>query len=86
VAVLGLADSRWGEAVVAVVRVVPGGEELEAAALEQFTRDRLAPFKVPKRWVFADDLPMTASGKVQKFLVREKLEGELTPRGQAAPS
>jgi fatty-acyl-CoA synthase len=74
VAVLGLPDRRWGEAVVAVVRVA-GGAEPDATALETFTRDRLAPYKVPKRWVFADELPRTASGKVQKFLLLETLDG-----------
>ena len=52
VAVIGMPDARWGEAVVAVVRCVPGAAS-DRAALEQFSRDRLAPYKVPKRWVFA---------------------------------
>jgi acyl-coenzyme A synthetase/AMP-(fatty) acid ligase len=52
-----------------------GGAEPDATALETFTRDRLAPYKVPKRWVFADELPRTASGKVQKFLLLETLDG-----------
>jgi fatty-acyl-CoA synthase len=72
VAVLGMPDARWGEMVTAVVRPAPGTpptpEELEA-----FARERLAPYKVPKRWVFVDDLPLTASGKVQKFVLREQL-------------
>jgi fatty-acyl-CoA synthase len=84
VAVVGMPDRRWGEAVVAVVRVAPGAPR-DVAELEQFTRDRLAPFKVPKRWVFTDEFPMTASGKVQKFLVRENLEREVPREGQAAP-
>jgi fatty-acyl-CoA synthase len=75
VAVVGLPDPRWGEAVVAVVRAAPGtapaGDELDA-----FARERLAPFKVPKRWELRDALPVTASGKVQKFLLREELTPE----------
>lgn len=73
VAVLGLPDQRWGEAVVAVVRGAVD-ETLDELALDAFARERLAPYKVPKRWVFADELPITASGKVQKFVVREWIE------------
>lgn len=75
VAVLGVPHDRWGEAVVAVVRPAPGDapDPPLVEQLEQHTRERLAPHKIPKRWVFADELPMTASGKVQKFLLREKL-------------
>jgi fatty-acyl-CoA synthase len=76
VAVIGMADARWGEAVVAVVRAGVDGRP-SATELEQFTRERLAPYKVPKRWVFVDELPSTASGKVQKFLLREQLTREL---------
>jgi fatty-acyl-CoA synthase len=73
VAVLGIAHERWGEAVVAVVRLVPGANP-DTADLAMFTRGRLAPHKVPKGWVFTDELPMTASGKVQKFILRDELE------------
>jgi fatty-acyl-CoA synthase len=75
VAVIGVADRRWGEMVVGVVRPADDVPR-DAAALEAFARERLAPYKVPKRWVFADELPITASGKVQKFLVRERVERE----------
>jgi len=76
VAVIGMPDRRWGEAVVAVVRPVADAQATEAV-LDAFARERLAPYKVPKRWLFTDELPMTASGKVQKFLLRERLEREL---------
>jgi fatty-acyl-CoA synthase len=81
VAVIGMADARWGEAVVAVVRAGVDGRP-SATELEQFTRERLAPYKVPKRWVFVDELPSTASGKVQKFLLREQLARELDRGGR----
>jgi acyl-CoA synthetase (AMP-forming)/AMP-acid ligase II len=77
VAVIALPHTRWGEAVVAVVRPVPGAVA-DAQVLEQFSRERLAPYKVPKRWVFAEELPRTASGKVQKFLLRERLARDAT--------
>lgn len=76
VAVVSLPDDRWGEAVVAVVRPAPG-VAADAVVLEQFTRERLAPYKVPKRWLFAEELPMTASGKVQKYLLGDMLVQEL---------
>ncbi len=76
VAVLGVPDARWGEAVVAVVRAAPDRDP-SASELDEFTRERLAPYKVPKRWVFVDELPMTASGKVQKFLLRDRLTQDL---------
>jgi fatty-acyl-CoA synthase len=74
VAVIGRPDDRWGEAVVAVVRPAPG-VAVDAQMLEEFARERLAPYKVPKQWVFTDELPMTASGKVQRFLLHERLAG-----------
>jgi fatty-acyl-CoA synthase len=71
-AVVGVADDRWGEAAVAVV--VPAAQRsVDPAELEAFLRARLAAFKVPRRWVVRDDLPRTASGKVQKHLVRDQL-------------
>ncbi len=72
VAVIGCPHERWGETVVAVVRPVPDAAA-DARVLEEYARERLAPFKVPKQWVFTDDLPTTASGKVRKFLLRERL-------------
>jgi len=72
VAVLGLPDDRWGEAVVAAIVPAPGVTP-DPDALTAFTREHLAPYKVPKRWVVVDALPLTASGKVQKFVLRDQL-------------
>ncbi|CAM5278233.1 fatty acyl-CoA synthetase [Streptomyces abikoensis] len=68
-AVVGLPDARWIEAVTAVVvaRDTVTEEELTA-----YARERLAPFKVPKRVLFADALPRNASGKVLKRELRER--------------
>jgi fatty-acyl-CoA synthase len=72
--VVGVPDDRWGEAAVAVI--VPAAPSTpDPAALEAFLRGRMAAFKVPRRFVLVDDLPRTASGKVQKHLVREQLVG-----------
>jgi len=71
-AVVGVPDPRWGEAAVAVVVPAATGSP-DPADLEAFLRERLAAFKVPRRWVLVEDLPRTASGKVQKHVVREQI-------------
>jgi fatty-acyl-CoA synthase len=77
-AVVGIPDHKWGEQVVAVVRPAPGAEP-DPATLTVYLKERLASFKVPKQIVVADELPLTASGKVQKFVLREQLaRGELS--------
>jgi acyl-CoA synthetase (AMP-forming)/AMP-acid ligase II len=72
VAVVGAPDDRWGQVVCAVVVTTPGasvgGEDLEA-----HVRAHLAGYKTPRRWVFVDELPKTASGKVGKADVRAAL-------------
>lgn len=65
VAVVGLPDEAWGDRVVACVVPRPGTEP-EAGALRAFVRERLAPYKVPKDFVFMAELPKNALGKVVK--------------------
>jgi len=72
VAVVGVPDDRWGEAAVAVVLPV-AGRSPSGVGLEGYLRERLAAFKVPRRWRFVDTLPLTASGKVQKHVLRMQL-------------
>jgi fatty-acyl-CoA synthase len=72
VAVVGVPDEKWGEAVVAYV-TLRGQATADADELREFARARLARFKVPKRIEFVDELPKTATGKVQKFVLREQL-------------
>jgi fatty-acyl-CoA synthase len=72
VAVVGVPDPVWGEQVAAVVRPVPGATPSEDE-LDAYARERLAPHKVPRVWSFVDELPLTGSGKVQKFLLRDRL-------------
>ena len=68
-AVVGLPDARWGELVVAFVVPAPG-READPAELTEFCRNGLSPFKVPRLWRVVDDLPMTASAKVQRAELR----------------
>jgi fatty-acyl-CoA synthase len=78
VAVVGVPDDRFGEEVAAVVRLAAGSEETTEVELRGFVRERLAPQKAPRRWAFVQDLPLTPSGKVQKFVLRERLvKGDL---------
>ena len=71
VAVLGVPDDRWGEAVVAVV-ALREGHEVDEAALIDFCKDRLTLFKVPKSVDFVEELPRTGSGKITKTPLRER--------------
>jgi acyl-CoA synthetase (AMP-forming)/AMP-acid ligase II len=64
-------DRRWGEMVVAAL-VPASGSHIDTAAVEGFARERLASYKVPKRWAVVEGLPMTVSGKVQKYLLQQQ--------------
>ena len=75
VAVIGLPDARWIEAVVAVVALKQGATA-SAEALIAHVHERLAPFKAPKRVYFVDDLPRNASGKLLKRELRERYKAE----------
>ncbi|MEJ2709997.1 MAG: long-chain fatty acid--CoA ligase [Anaerolineales bacterium] len=70
-AVIGLPDSDWGEVGQACVVLKPGAEASEQELLA-FMKNRLAKFKVPKRVVFMDELPISAAGKILKRELREK--------------
>lgn len=73
VAVVGLPDEKWGEVIAAFILPVAAPD---VAALRAHCRERLSPQKTPSTWVRVPGFPLTGSGKVQKFAVREKfLEG-----------
>ena len=69
VAVVGLPHEKWGESPQAFVVLKTGAAATEAD-LRQFARDHLAHFKVPQGFTFVAELPKTATGKVQKFILR----------------
>jgi long-chain acyl-CoA synthetase len=71
VAVIGVHDERWGEAVKALV-VVRNGRAGTADELIAFARERLAGYKLPRAIDFVDTLPRTPSGKVLKRELRER--------------
>jgi fatty-acyl-CoA synthase len=69
--VVGVPDERYGEELCAWV-VTRGGAALDDEAVRDFCRGRLAHFKIPRYVVFVDEFPMTVTGKVQKFRMREE--------------
>jgi fatty-acyl-CoA synthase len=71
-AVVAAPDAKWGEVPVAFVTLKPG-QSLDATALIDYAREHLAHFKAPKRIVFGD-LPKNATGKIQKFVLRETVK------------
>jgi fatty-acyl-CoA synthase len=82
-AIVGVPDDRWGEIVVAFLRRAPSAA-LSKAALVAHCRAHLAPFKTPAHWVEVHDWPLTGSGKIQKFVLRERfMSGEWAPLGEA---
>jgi fatty-acyl-CoA synthase/long-chain acyl-CoA synthetase len=70
VGVVGVPHADWGEAVVAVV---VAREHVEVETLMKFARERISSYKVPKRIVFLDALPLTRYGKPDKKVIRSVL-------------
>jgi acyl-CoA synthetase (AMP-forming)/AMP-acid ligase II len=77
VAVVGVPDEYWGEAICAVV-VARGGERPSAEALAAHVRARIAAFKRPRHVLFVDALPLTSNGKILKSAVRQYARSELS--------
>jgi fatty-acyl-CoA synthase len=68
-AVVGVPDDRWGETPHGFVVLKPGASAVEED-LRAFAREKLAHFKVPSGFTFVPELPKTATGKIQKFVLR----------------
>jgi fatty-acyl-CoA synthase len=75
--VVGLPDEKYGEVVGAFV-IRKGGADLAEEDILDFARTRIASYKRPKHIFFVDEFPMTASGKVQKYKLRELAQKELS--------
>jgi fatty-acyl-CoA synthase len=71
VAVIGLPDEKWIEAIVAVV-TLKAGQQVDAATLIAHAKERIASFKAPKQVFFVDAMPRTASGKLLKRTLRKQ--------------
>ena len=76
VAVVGVPDAKYGEAVCACIRLRGGVTATEQDIIE-FCREQIAHYKVPRYVRFVESFPLTISGKVQKYLIREQLRAEL---------
>ncbi|MEO5729732.1 MAG: AMP-binding protein [Byssovorax sp.] len=83
--VIGVPSARYGEEVMAWVRIRPGAT-LTAEALAAFCTGKIATYKVPRHWKIVEEFPMTVTGKVQKFRMREVaiLELGLAPGAKTA--
>ena len=71
-AVFGIPDERFGEAVVAWVSLIEG-ETATEDEIRQYCNEQIAYYKVPKYIVIVDEFPLTVTGKIQKFVMREKM-------------
>ncbi|HVK15886.1 MAG TPA: AMP-binding protein [Fimbriiglobus sp.] len=81
--VIGIPSARYGEEVMAWVRVKHGARAT-AEELTAYCDGRIARFKIPRHWKFVDAFPMTVTGKVQKYRMREVAVAELGLAGAAA--
>jgi fatty-acyl-CoA synthase len=70
IAVVGLPDEKWGESPHGFVVLLAGHSATEAE-LRDYARQHMAGFKVPKAFHFVDELPKTATGKIQKYVLRK---------------
>ena len=82
VQVFGIPDPKYGEAVCAWVVPRPGAD-LTEEELQSYCRDGIAHFKIPRHFRFVDELPMTISGKPQKFVMRERMVEMLRLEGES---
>ncbi len=78
--VIGVPDEKFGEEVMAWVKLKED-VTLSGADLTALCRGRIASFKIPRYWKFVDAFPMTVTGKVQKFKMREDAVRELSAQG-----
>jgi fatty-acyl-CoA synthase len=76
VQVFGIPDRRYGEVVCAWIKL-KSGERCDAEAIRKFCRDQIAHYKVPQHIRFVEQFPMTVTGKIQKFVMREQMRREL---------
>ena len=78
-AVVGVPDEKWGEQLAAVIRLSRVDERPSVGELRAFCRARMSAHKTPAYWSFVDALPVTPTGKVQKFVLRDRLSAGALP-------
>jgi fatty-acyl-CoA synthase len=85
VAVVGVPDERYGEELCAWV-IPHVGAALDETALQAFCRERISHYKIPRYILFVEGFPLTVSGKVQKYLMREQSPAMIRTAAQARPA
>jgi fatty-acyl-CoA synthase len=70
--VIGVPDAKYGEEICAWIRMKPGRDPIDAAAVREFASNRLAHYKIPRYVHVVDEFPMTVTGKVRKVEMRER--------------
>lgn len=83
VEVFGVPDEKYGEVVCAWIRLREG-EEAEAEEIRDFCSGQIAHFKIPQHIRFVTEFPMTVTGKVQKYVMREEMAAALGTSGEEA--
>jgi fatty-acyl-CoA synthase len=76
VQVVGVPDRKYGEELAAWIIVKPG-QELTEEQVRAFCQGRIAHYKIPRHIRFVPAFPMTVTGKIQKFKIREAMKDEL---------
>jgi fatty-acyl-CoA synthase len=82
VQVIGVPDAKYGEEICAWIRL-HDGEALAAEDIRAFCRGEIAHFKIPRYIEFVSEFPMTITGKIQKYVMREQMVAKLGLNGQA---
>jgi fatty-acyl-CoA synthase len=72
---VGVPDEKYGEELMAWIRLREGAERLDAAAVREFCSGRLTHYKIPRYVLCVDAFPMTVTGKVRKVEMREQRAG-----------
>jgi fatty-acyl-CoA synthase len=85
VQVVGVPDARFGEEIAAFV-ITRTGTDLDAEALREFCTGRIAHYKIPRYVIALDEFPMTVTGKIQKFKLRERAIEELALQDAMTPT
>jgi fatty-acyl-CoA synthase len=70
--VIGVPDAKYGEELMAWIRMRPGAAPLTAEAVREFCQGKLAHYKIPRYVHITDEFPMTVTGKVRKVEMRER--------------
>ncbi len=83
VQVFGVADDKMGEEVCAWIKL-HNGANLNEGAIKEFCQGKITHFKIPRYVQFVDDYPMTVTGKIQKFKMREMMQNQLAEKPSVA--